>query len=138
MKMAVYPIPSLWTGWKRTIQEETGQWEVGRVHLSPRRDCIEELFKTKMFRVMAGKYDVLAVLLANRLCFGSNPMLIIQVPSKSLAGHLEKSLMTDADLVKATFRLWDKDGNGVVSQEERSPLKASSGEAAKNVSEGCE
>lgn len=35
------------------------------------------------------------------------------------SGALEKSLMTDADLVKATFRLWDVDGNGVVSKEER-------------------
>jgi Ca2+-binding EF-hand superfamily protein len=26
--------------------------------------------------------------------------------------------MTDADLVRATFRLWDKDGNGVVSKQE--------------------
>ena len=33
-------------------------------------------------------------------------------------GALEKSLMTDADLVRATFRLWDKDGNGVVSKQE--------------------
>lgn len=35
--------------------------------------------------------------------------------------------MTDADLVRATFRLWDKDGNGVVSKQELQQMMGSCG-----------
>lgn len=42
-------------------------------------------------------------------------------------GALEKSLLTDADLVRATFRLWDKDGNGVVSKQELQQMMGSCG-----------